>query len=306
MKKPDCLNKIKKRGISYERRKSLYGYAFIAPWIIGFVLFFLRPFISIVRFSVSKINYLELGYSLEHIGIAQYYRAFFEDPDTLRMMTESFSKMIVDTPIIIIVSLSIAVMLNKKFFGKTLVRTIFFIPVIVASGIVISILKGDIMSSTMLAGQKSSVLLQVSGLRGIMMEMGLPEQIITIITNMSNGIFDLLWKSGIQILLFLASLQTISPSLFEASVIEGATEWDNFWKIKIPMVSPMILIALIYSIVDSFTDYNNLFMRKITGLTTNLNIEYSSALSLIYFVFVMIFVTIIYKIVNRFVFYSVD
>ncbi|MFA6735480.1 MAG: sugar ABC transporter permease [Saccharofermentanales bacterium] len=295
-----------KRTLSYERKKSLYGYGFIFPWIIGFILFFLRPLISIVSFSVSKINYLDIGYDLEYIGIAQYLRAFLEDPDTLRMMTQSFSDMIIDTPVIIIVSLCVAVILNKKFIGRTVARTIFFVPVIVASGIVISILKGDIMSSTMLAGQKSSVLLQVSGLRGIMMEMGLPDQVIKIITDTSNGIFDLLWKSGIQILLFLAALQTISPSLYEASAIEGATEWDNFWKIMIPMVSPMILIALVYSIVDSFTDYNNLFMRKITGLTTNLSIEYSSALSLIYFVFVMIFVVVVYKIVSRFVFYSVD
>ncbi|MDD2393857.1 MAG: sugar ABC transporter permease [Eubacteriales bacterium] len=295
-----------KRTLSYERKKSLYGYGFIFPWIIGFILFFLRPLISIVSFSVSKINYLDIGYDLEYIGIAQYLRAFLEDPDTLRMMTQSFSDMIIDTPVIIIVSLCVAVILNKKFIGRTVARTIFFVPVIVASGIVISILKGDIMSSTMLAGQKSSVLLQVSGLRGIMMEMGLPDQVIKIITDTSNGIFDLLWKSGIQILLFLAALQTISPSLYEASAIEGATEWDNFWKIMIPMVSPMILIALVYSIVDSFTDYNNLFMRKITGLTTNLSIEYSSALSLIYFVFVMIFVIVVYKIVSRFVFYSVD
>jgi len=295
-----------KRTLSYERKKSLYGYGFIFPWIIGFILFFLRPLISIVSFSVSKINYLDIGYDLEYIGIAQYLRAFLEDPDTLRMMTQSFSDMIIDTPVIIIVSLCVAVILNKKFVGRTVARTIFFVPVIVASGIVISILKGDIMSSTMLAGQKSSVLLQVSGLRGIMMEMGLPDQVIKIITDTSNGIFDLLWKSGIQILLFLAALQTISPSLYEASAIEGATEWDNFWKIMIPMVSPMILIALVYSIVDSFTDYNNLFMRKITGLTTNLSIEYSSALSLIYFVFVMIFVIVVYKIVSRFVFYSVD
>ncbi|MHB1453066.1 MAG: carbohydrate ABC transporter permease [Saccharofermentanales bacterium] len=295
-----------KKTASYERKKSLYGYGFIAPWIIGFILFFLRPFISIISYSLSKILYLDLGYKLEYRGIAQYSRAFFEDPDTLRMMWDSFSNMLLDTPIIVIVSLCIAILLNKKFTGRTIARTIFFVPVIVASGIVISILKGDVMSSTMLAGQKSSVMLQVSGLRGMMMEMGLPEQIIKVITETSNGIFDLLWKSGVQILLFLAALQTISPSLFEASAIEGATEWDNFWKIKIPMVSPMILIAIIYSIVDSFTDYNNLFMRKITGLTTNLSIEYSSALSLIYFIFVMIFVAAVYKIINRFVFYSVD
>lgn len=298
--------KRSKKPLSYEHRKSLYGYGFISLWIVGFLLFFLRPFVSVIFYSISEIQYLDKGYNLVYKGLSQYYRAFFEDPDTIRLMFSSFTDMLLHVPIIVIISLCIAVILNKKFFGRTTARTIFFVPVIVASGIVISILKGDIMASTMLAGQKSSVMLQVSGLRGMMMEIGLPEQIINLVTETSNNIFDLLWKSGVQILLFLASLQTISPSLYEASSIEGATGWDNFWKINIPMVSPMILIAIIYSIIDSFTDYNNLFMRKITGLTTNLSIEYSSALSLIYFMFVMIFVAVVYKAVNRVVFYSVD
>ena len=93
------------------------------------------------------------------------------------------------------------------------------------------------------------------------MQMGLPEKMITTVTGMANGIFDYLWKSGIQILLFLAALQTISPSLYEASALEGATGWDNFWKISMPMVSPMILLAFIYSIIDSFTDYDNQYMQ---------------------------------------------
>ena len=149
--------------------------------------------------------------------------------------------------------------------------------------------------------QRSGGALQVSGLTDIMMQMGLPEKIITTVTDMANGIFDYLWKSGIQILLFLAALQTISPSLYEASAIEGATGWDNFWKISMPMVSPMIMLAFIYSIIDSFTDYDNQYMQEIKNFATSMNVEYSSTLSLLYFVVITLFVGLAYIILKRFV-----
>lgn len=230
-----------------------------------------------------------------------FRRALLEDPDIIRMMADSIKDIPVTVITIVIVSLAIAVVLNRKFFGRTAVRAIFFVPVIVASGIVISILNGDAMASTMMAGQKSSAMLQVSGLTDIMMQMGLPEKMITTVTGMANGIFDYLWKSGIQILLFLAALQTISPSLYEASALEGATGWDNFWKISMPMVSPMILLAFIYSIIDSFTDYDNQYMQKIKDFATSLNVEYSSTLSLLYFVVITLFIGLAYLIIKRFV-----
>ena len=296
-KKPTTLRKK----MSYERRKSLYGYGFISLWIVGFLLFFLRPFVSVIVYSLSKIEYLDNGHRIVFRGLANYKRALLEDPDIVPMMVDSIKDIPVTVITIVIVSLAIAVVLNRKFMGRTVVRAVFFVPVIVASGIVISILNGDAMAATMMAGQKSSAMLQVSGLTEIMMQMGLPEQLINTVTGMANGIFDYLWKSGIQILLFLAALQTISPSLYEASSIEGATGWDNFWKISMPMVSPMILLAFIYTIIDSFTDYDNLYIQKIKDFATSMNVEYSSTLSLIYFVVITLFVGLSFWILRHFV-----
>ena len=296
-----------RKTMSYEKKKSLYGYGFISLWIVGFLLFFVRPLFLVVAYSFSKIEYPDSGgYNLIFRGVTNYSRAFLEDPDILRMLYTSVSSMVLNAPVIIILSIAIAVVLNKKFAGRTVVRAIFFVPVIVAGGLVVSILNGDIMARTMLAGQKSSSMLQVSGLRNILMEFGLPQQVISYITNIANNIFNLLWKSGIQILLFLASLQTIPPSLYEASSIEGATEWDNFWKITIPMISPMVLTAVIYTVVDSFVDYGNLFMQKINMLTTTFNVEYSSTLSLLYFGVIMIIIGVIYYFARKLVFYRVD
>lgn len=291
----------RRKTLSYERKKALYGYGFISLWIVGFLLFFLRPFVTVVIYSFSKIEYLDTGHQLVFRGVANFKRALLEDPDIIPLMVDSIKDIPVTVVTIVIISLAIAVVLNRKFFGRTAVRAVFFVPVIVASGIVISILNGDAMASTMMAGEKSSAMLQVSGLTDIMMQMGLPEKIITTVTDMANGIFDYLWKSGIQILLFLAALQTISPSLYEASAIEGATGWDNFWKISMPMVSPMIMLAFIYSIIDSFTDYDNQYMQEIKNFATSMNVEYSSTLSLLYFVVITLFVGLAYIILKRFV-----
>ena len=182
-KKPTTLRKK----MSYERRKSLYGYGFISLWIVGFLLFFLRPFVSVIVYSLSKIEYLDNGHRIVFRGLANYKRALLEDPDIVPMMVDSIKDIPVTVITIVIVSLAIAVVLNRKFMGRTVVRAVFFVPVIVASGIVISILNGDAMAATMMAGQKSSAMLQVSGLTEIMMQMGLPEQLINTVTGRLNS-----------------------------------------------------------------------------------------------------------------------
>ena len=292
--------------VSYERKKSLYGYGFISIWIVGFITFFIRPMIMVFRYSYSKIVYLDNGYRLDYLGFGAYIQALREDSEYIRLLVESFQSLLFNVPIIVAVSLIIATILNQNFKGRTFYRAIFFIPVIVASGIVISILKGDAIAQVMLNGQKSSAMFKVTGLQQIMNEMDFPTQLTGLLTSAANSVFDLLWKSGIQILLFLAGLKTIPASIFEASSIEGATGWDNFWKITIPMVSPMILLTIIYTIIDSFTDYNNSLMIKIIQSANNMDVTYSSAMSLIYFTFIILFVGIVYVLIDKKVFYQVD
>lgn len=296
----------KRRKLSYERKKQIYGYGFISLWILGFITFFIRPIYGVIRYSFSRIVFEDFGYSLENVGITHYYRLFTENADYKKNLVSSITWIFTNVPLIIIISLVIAVILNQKFKGRTVARAIFFVPVIVASGMVIVIMKGDVMSQVILSGNKNSAMLQVTGIQATLAEFGMSAELIESLTKAANSLFDLLWKSGIQILLFLAALQTIPPTVFEASSIEGATGWDNFWKITIPMVSPMIILAVIYTIIDGFTDYTNPLMSQIFTQARNGSIEYSCAMSLVYFVIIVIVIGILYKIINRFVFYSVD
>ncbi|MEG1887625.1 MAG: sugar ABC transporter permease [Oscillospiraceae bacterium] len=296
----------KMKPLSYERKKSLYGYGFISVWMIGFVCFFARPLVMAIQFSVSKLSFLDGGYSLQSIGLAGYERALFQDADFIPSVVSSVGNMLRDVPLIVIMSLLIAVLLNEKFFGRTFFRSVFFTPVIVTTGVVISILKGDNMAQMIMDGSKSVSMLQATDLKTILVQLQLPPDFVNYIFTMVNSLFDLLWKSGIQILLFLAALQTIPPSVYEATSVEGASGWDNFWKITIPMVSPMILLAVIYTIIDSFTDYQNMLMRRISELARAVDFSYSSTLAILYFIVALVFIAIVYFVMNKFIFESRD
>lgn len=298
-----------RRKMSYERKKGLYGYGFIAIWIIGVLTFFIRPLIGVFEFAFCDININQQvgGYTLSWNNFEWIKYAFQTDPSFLRSMVTSFLSMFYSVPGIVIFSLTIAVILNGKFRGRTFARAVFFLPVIVTSGVVISIIQGDSMSAVVLSGSKGGSMVQAFGLSNFLYSLNLQADIVNFISNFTNQMFNFAWKSGVQILLFIAALQTISPDLYEASSIEGATAWEDFWKITIPMISPMILLASIYTIVDSFTDYSSSTMTYITDQVKNKGrIEYGSVLAIIYSLLALAVIGIVYVIIDRLVFYSVD
>lgn len=303
---------LRRRGrhkMSYERKKGLYGYGFIAIWIIGVLTFFIRPLIGVFEFAFCDININQQvgGYTLSWNNFEWIKYAFQTDPSFLRSMVTSFLSMFYSVPGIVIFSLTIAVILNGKFRGRTFARAVFFLPVIVTSGVVISIIQGDSMSTVVLSGSKGGSMVQAFGLSNFLYSLNLQADIVNFISNFTNQMFNFAWKSGVQILLFIAALQTISPDLYEASSIEGATAWEDFWKITIPMISPMILLASIYTIVDSFTDYSSSTMTYITDQVKNKGrIEYGSVLAIIYSLLALAVIGIVYVIIDRLVFYSVD
>lgn len=297
-------NLLKKRHLSYTGRKALYGYCFIAIWIIGFISFFVRPFITSVIYSMNNIEFVEDGIKLTFNNFSSYRKIILEDPDLLRELLGCFTELIYSVPVIVVLSIMIAVMLNDKFFGKTFFRAVFFLPVIISGGAVLGIIRGDSMMSLMVEGSKAGSMLEISNVQTLIAEFDLPPELSDFLITISNRVFDMLWKSGIQILLFLAAIQTISPSIYEASKIEGASGWDNFWKITIPMISPMILLAVIYSIIDSFTDSNNAVMKTILSDAAFLRYTDASVLSILYFASTMIFIGIVYFILNRILPYS--
>lgn len=300
----------RKELIPYERKKRLVGWLFMIHWLIGMAIIFLFPLFKSLQYSLTKI-YLPSGGQtniiLAPVGLKHYLELFMGTSVStfMQSLTTTISNMIYQVPVIVIFSLFMAIMLNQKFIGRIFVRATFFLPVIVASGIVISIMQGDQLQQAMRSQTSVSTLFSTTFMDTLLREAEIRGDIIGIITGTVDAMFNLIWKSGIQILIFLAGLQTISASMYEAAKMEGATSWEIFWKITFPMISPMTVLNLVYTIIDSFRDYSNPVIKLIAEQSSKLAIEMSMAMSWTYFALVGLIIAIVYLVINKFVFYQV-
>lgn len=294
--------------ISIKKRKARTGRLFILPFTIGVIFFFIQPIALSFYYSFTNITTSKEGFVFHWSGLENFKDLFTKDVDFLPTLVANVRSMLTDVPVIILFSMFIAVILNQKFKGRTFTRAVFFLPVIVSSGIIISILYQDVFNQSIQAGSaQASYIFNSSGLNELMITLNLPQFVIDSVTRAISGIFDMLWRTGVQILIFLSAMQNIPTQLYEASKVEGATSWENFWKITFPMVSPLILVNVIYTIIDTFTNYLNPVMNLIyrEGIV-NLRYSYGSAMSWVYLAVVITFISVVYFLVSRIVFYRVD
>lgn len=297
--------------LTYEKKKALAGYVFILPWIVGFTAFFAKPVIQSILFSLQDVKMAPGGFTASFVGFDNYHYMLFKDPLFVRQLYQSLENVLYEVPIIIMFSLFIAVILNQSFRGRTFMRAIFFLPVIVTSGVVIVLLKDQVFSNSF-SLTSNVYLFRTTGFQDILVQAGVHQTIVNYFTDVINRIFSLTWKSGVQILLFLAALKAISPSIYEASKMEGASGWDTFWKITLPMVSPVILLNIVYTIIDTFTEYGtewtgNTVMSAIyrTGFI-DLLFGYSAAMAWMYFVLIGLLLAAVYLTIGRKVFYMAE
>lgn len=298
---------MKLKKLSLEQKNRYYGLYFILPWFIGFLLLFLVPLISSFRYSLSNLQVSNEGFTLEFIGLANFREALFSHESYVRMLTESVINIVVNTPLIIIFSLFFAVILNQKFHGRVLARAIFFLPVILASGIIASIENGDLMQSVVrsandMTGGGLSVMKNLD-LTIMLLESGMSPILVEYLTGAVSRIYEIVSQSGVQILIFLAGLQSISPSLYEAAKIEGSTGYEAFWKITFPMLSPLILTNLVYTIVDSFISDQTSRLVVDTAFKS-FNFGLSAAMSWMYFAVIALILWVTTALVSRKVFYQ--
>lgn len=292
--------------MDYEKKKSIAGFLFITPWLIGFFGFFIRSLISSLTYSVSNTVITSTGLQLDFIGFSSYEKAVISDPYFIRYLLNEIGAVLYKTPLILFFSLFVAVILSQEFRGRTVFRAVFFLPVIMGSGIILSIMSGDVMSQSVLSGARSSMLFESTSLQDMLLDAGIRRDIVETFMKINTEILNLVWKSGLQILLFVANLKAIPAQLFESAHVEGATAWESFWKITFPMISPILLLNMIYTIIDSFTDYSNTVMIYIQDFARALNFSYSSALSWIFLVIVLAVIGLAYITVNKWIVYSVD
>lgn len=302
------LRRTRRRSVI--ERYNRTGYIFILPWVIGFAVLLLQPLIQTVQFSFSKVDITASGYTTDAVGWEHFFYAFREDASFPKLLANSVVSMLTDVPILLIFSFFAAVLLRKNFRGCRVVKGIFFITVIMSSGVFIQMQNETIAANTVqLSAAMNSAAGAASSLKSIdigkyLVDAGISEEIVAYLAAPVEALFSVMTRSGIQIFIFLAGLSSISPALYEACSIEGATGWETFWMITFPMTSPLIVVNLIYSIVDSFMANDNQALQYIYSQAFDkLNYGYASALSWIYFAAVGLIIALATLIISKRVVY---
>ena len=284
-----------KKKVGLMGRRAIYGYLFILPFILGFVFFMIKPLGQSLKMAMSEVVISNQGFQLNWNNFDNFKKAFLVDAEFNRMLVEAIGQMIIRSAATIVFSFFVALLLNQKFKGRTLARSIFFLAVILSSGVLVGLESSnslmaqlkDMIEESGNANSITDVLekILVSDASGVN---GVSSKAFKTVFEIIDSIYDVAMASGIQIIIFLSGLQNISPSMYEAAQMEGCTAWESLWKITVPMVSPLMLVCWIYTIVDFFMKSDNQIMDKInTQMTEMLNYGFSSAMAWIYFVVCM-------------------
>ncbi len=300
------MKRQKNKLAGLQKRKAISGYLFVAPFIVGFLMFMVRPFFNSLYMSFCKVNTGAGEFSMNWAGMFNYNYIFKVDPDYSRLLIEEISRMCIYSVAIMVFSFFVALILNQKFKGRALVRAVFFLPVILASGVMLGLEENNSLMSNLQATVQTSVEgISVTGaLQEVLRTAGVGVKAYEKVFEVIDNIYDVAISSGIQIIIFLSGLQTISSSMYEAADIEGCTKWESLWKITFPMVSSLFLVNWIYTIIDFCMRSDNKVIDKIQDtMKMNLDYDFASAMSWVYFLIVIAIVGISSLIISRRVYY---
>lgn len=274
----------KKQTFSLERKRARYGYVFTLPLILGLVFLFIPNLVQTVMYSLNETVIGSSGYTLEWIGFKYYIKAFTGDAKFLQYTLSSLGELLVQVPVVLVFSLFMAMVLNQKFKGRVVARAIFFLPLVLSTGII-----SKVEASTQLDALMS-MRDALEGMQGtqfdlsqLLLSLNFNKTLGDIVVNAAKGIEDIVNASGMQIFIFLAAFQQISPSVYEAAQVEGCSKWVLFWKIVIPMTAKQILVAGVYTVVDVFTRTDGTLFTYIQEMAyTNNQYSYAMAMYLVY------------------------
>lgn len=307
---------MRKIHMSYEKKKGLYGYGFIALWFIGALMFFIVPLLQSFYYSfhnvapeVGEVAITSLVDNLtkEKNIFLNYKTAFMTDPKFRQYLVTVLKDMALSLPVIVVFSLFVAIIINQKFRGRTFARAVFFLPVIIATGPVYAIITGDLETSGNNSAEQFSTMFEADMVDQLLEFVGIygfGDTFTEMLTTITSDILNLVWKCGIQIIIFLSALQGIPPSAKEAAAIEGATSWEFFWKITLPYISPMIVVNIVYTVIDSFTDPTNEVMGRLLEIQSEWKYGLSAAMAWSYFGIILVVLGIIFAIMNKLVWYD--
>lgn len=295
----------KTKTFSLERKRARYGYLFTLPLILGLAFIFIPNIVQTVLYSLNETVIDGSGYTLEWIGLKYYIKAFAGDAKFLQYMLSSLGELLVQVPVILVFSLFMAMVLNQKFKGRVVARAIFFLPLVLSTGIISRVEASTQLDSLM------SMRDALEGMQGtrfdlsqLLLSMNFNATLSDIVVSAATGIKDIVNASGMQIFIFLAAFQQIPVSVYEAAQVEGCSKWVLFWKVVIPMTAKQILVAGVYTVVDVFTRTDGVLFTYIHEMAyTNNQYSYAMAMYLVYAVGLGIMMAIAlataYKLMNR-------
>ena len=299
--------KRKRRASSLDRKKARGGWIFVLPFVVGCVLVYFP-----ILFESIKLSFCEDGLipgELIFVGFDNYADALTVDPDFVKTLLEGLGQMAFDIPAILIFALFMAVLLNQKMAGRAFFRAVLFVPVIISTGIMETLEAQDVIAGSVEggvedgSGQEENALIGAADLQWLFGNMKVGGELVDLVAGMISNIFNIVNRSGVQMLIFLSGLQSISPAIYESCQIDGASAWETFWKITFPMISPMILVNAVYTIIDAFTRNTNSIMMYINEVEKNFTYR-SAAMSWIYFIVVIVIIAAIAGLLSAFTFYQ--
>lgn len=285
-------------------RRDNKGYLYVAPFALGFIFLVLFPMIQSFIYSFNDLLFdgqVHLNFS----GLANYRRALFEDVEYRQLLLSAVRDMALSVPVILVFSMIVAVFLNKNFPGRAVFQIIFFIPVIVSSGIIPELFKNDLVRTAIVSAptvsEEAVSSFDTSSMSALLISLNIPVALVNYIMQAIENILEIVNSSGIQILVFTMGLKSISPSLYEASSIEGATAWESFWKITLPMILPQFVVNLTYTVIDSFVNNNNKIMQSINVYNySKFDFGYAASLAWMYFAIILVILGVFVELVNLF------
>jgi len=300
---------------SLDKRKARVGWIFVLPFLIGFVFIYLPMLKDSLVLAFSDMT-VKSGGGIEFrfIGFENFQYALFTDAGFVQTLVSGIGELVFEVPAILLFSLFMAVLLNQKMAGRAAFRAIFFLPVVLATGIMETIEASNILGSYM--GETSGIddgsgssaasqIVSAMDIEALFENMKIGTELVEYVVQIINDIYAIVNRSGVQMLIFLAGLQSISPAIYEACKIDGATGWETFWKITFPMISPMILVNAVYTIIDSFTTESNVVMTYISGMSQKTDGDViGSAMAWMYFLIVIGIIAIFAAVFSAFVFYQ--
>ena len=282
--------KLTKSRLSLTQPEALKGHIFLNPFYIGLLVFFAGPLIQSIQFAFQSVNPQVGFYETTNVGGYNFDYIFNKDANFKINLIESLTQLAWKLPVVLVSSLFFAILINRKFRGRVFVRAVFFLPVIIASGLVMNIVQGDQIAGAALSGSAvaGGEVSQSTALADVLSGIGLSDSIIGTVTAITDRMFSTIWQTGIQTVIFLAGLQGIPSSLYEASAVEGATAWENFWKITLPMLLPITLVNIVYTVVDSLVNTENAVMLQVLQDTNNARYGTASAMAWSYFLIIAV------------------